>query len=226
MGKYRGEQDYFDKGLPALLENEKHNVHTTVPKNFDSPVRVSISLGTTLQPPTIAPAPDMAAPAVVPSENPGTSPTVTPRRVLTPPEHLTAQSPDSSEKSDESVDPIAPLRRSERFKIRTKTDTKTSNSSKQQDNNYGKRNQANEHPSAKEKKLIILLTSAISTASNASGCNLYNEQAHNKVDLTYRNNALILMQLKMTHGGTSELSEKTSLVEIAAWETAFLQTCT
>ena len=57
----------------------------------------------------------MAAPAVVPSENPGNNPTVMPRRVLTPPQHLTAQSPDSSEESNESVEPIAPLRRSERL---------------------------------------------------------------------------------------------------------------
>ena len=57
----------------------------------------------------------MAAPAVVPSENPGTNPTVATRRVLTPPEHLTAQISDLSEESIESVGPIAPLRRSERF---------------------------------------------------------------------------------------------------------------
>ena len=115
LGKHRGEQDYFDKGLPALLENAKLNVHTTAPKNFDNSVRVSISLGTTVQPPTIVPAPAMAAPAVVPSENPGNNPAVAPRRVLTPPEHLTAQLPDWSEESDESVGPIAPLRRSERL---------------------------------------------------------------------------------------------------------------
>ena len=113
MGKYRGEQDYFDKGLPALLENAKHNVRTTVPKNFDNPVRVSISFGTTGQPP----APPIAAPAVavqpqVPSRNIEAAPMVPPRRFLTPPDYLTARIPDSSEDSVEYVEPPRPLRRS------------------------------------------------------------------------------------------------------------------
>ena len=89
--------------------------NTTVPQNFDSSVRVSISLGTAVKPPTKAPTPAMAVPAVKPPEKLGTNPTVASRRVLTPPEHLTAQIPDSSEESDESLEPIAPLRRSERL---------------------------------------------------------------------------------------------------------------
>ena len=115
LGKYRGEQGYFDKGLPTLLENEKNQVPTPTTTNFDSPVRVSISFGTTVLPPAILPAPAIAAPVVVPPENQGLNPTVAPGRVLTPPEHLTAQIPDSSEKSDESVEPTGALRRSERI---------------------------------------------------------------------------------------------------------------
>ena len=87
LGKYRGEQDYFDKGVPTLLENEEDQVPTPTTTNFDSLVRVSISFGTAVQPP----APANAAPVVLPPENPGLNPTVAPRRVLTPPEHLTAQ---------------------------------------------------------------------------------------------------------------------------------------
>ena len=80
-----------------------------VPSEF-----LSISLVTTVQPPTIAPAPAMAAPAVVPSEDPRNNPTVAPIQVLSPPKHVTAQNPNSSEESAESVEPIAPLRRSEK----------------------------------------------------------------------------------------------------------------
>ena len=46
LPKYRGEQHHFDKCLAVLLENEKHNVHTTVHKNMDSPISVSILFGT------------------------------------------------------------------------------------------------------------------------------------------------------------------------------------
>ena len=57
----------------------------------------------------------MAPPAKVPPENPGTNPTVAPTQILTPPKQLTAQIPDSSEESNEYVEPMAPLRRSERL---------------------------------------------------------------------------------------------------------------
>ena len=93
----------------------KKKVPTPTTTSFDSPVRVSISFGTTVPPPAIPPAPAIAAPVVVPPENPGLNPTVAPRRVLQPPEHLTAQILDSSEESDESVEPTGALRRSERM---------------------------------------------------------------------------------------------------------------
>ena len=111
LGKYRGEQDYFDKGLPTFLENEEDQVPSSTTTNFDSPVRVSISFGTIVQPS----APAFAAAVVVPPENPGLNPTLAPIRLLTPPEHLRqTQTPDSSEESDESVEPTEPFRRSER----------------------------------------------------------------------------------------------------------------
>ena len=46
LGHYRGEQDLFDHGLPSLLDNDRIAAEKEIP-NFDSPVRVSIYLGTT-----------------------------------------------------------------------------------------------------------------------------------------------------------------------------------
>ena len=67
LGNDREEQNYFDEGLPAILEIETHNIHTTVPKSLDNPVRVSISFGTTGQLstlPAMPPTTPIAAPAV------------------------------------------------------------------------------------------------------------------------------------------------------------------
>ena len=132
LGKYRGEQDYFDKGLPALLEEGINQEKTSMTTNFGSPVRVSISFGTTQQPPA-APAPAVPAPIAIPAlaggipqPNPrDREPIVAPRRVLTPPDNLTAQIPDSSEESDEYVEPIHPLRRSERIQEQNRTKSKS-----------------------------------------------------------------------------------------------------
>ena len=123
MGKYRGEQDFFDKGLRGLLGNEKHKVHTTVTKNFDSPVRVSTSVRTTGQPPTlpaIPPTPPIAAPAVAvqpqaPTRNLEAAPIVPPRRLLIPADHRAAKIVDSSEDSNEYVEPTEPLRQSKKL---------------------------------------------------------------------------------------------------------------
>ena len=108
---------------PGITGEWETQLHTTVPKNFDSPVRISISFGTTAQPPTLPatpPAPPIAAPAIavqpqVPSRNIEAAPIVHPRRILTPPDHLTARIPDSCEDSDEYVEPTQPLGRSERL---------------------------------------------------------------------------------------------------------------
>ena len=43
LGHYRGEQDFFDNGLPSLLDNDIVTEKET--PNFDSPVRVSIYFG-------------------------------------------------------------------------------------------------------------------------------------------------------------------------------------
>ena len=48
LGQYRGEQDFFDKGLPSLLEITQI-VSENITPNLDSPVRVSIFFG--VQPP-------------------------------------------------------------------------------------------------------------------------------------------------------------------------------
>ena len=117
-GKYRGEQDCFDKIFADLLENEKHNVYTAVDKNFGIP-RQSFYLAwnnyTTTNNSTN---PAYGSTSRSTSEKLGTNPTVAPRGVLTPPEHLTAPIPDSSEESDESVEPIEPLWRSQRLQDR------------------------------------------------------------------------------------------------------------
>ena len=102
LRKYRGEQNYFDKGLPALRENENQTKATNPKTNFGSPVRVSISFETTPQqaavPAVIALVP--VPPLIQQNNAPEPGPIVPPRRVSTPPYYLTAQLPESSEESD------------------------------------------------------------------------------------------------------------------------------
>ena len=183
-GKYRGEQDCFDKIFADLLENEKHNVYTAVDKNFGIPVRVSISLGTTIQPPTIAPTLPMAAQVGVPSEKLGTNPTVAPRGVLTPPEHLTAPIPDSSEESDESVEPIEPLWRSQRLQDRNQNRYQNLNFFEAAGQQLRKTQSSRRASQGERKQTRIYVDPSMFAASNTSRCNLYKEQAHNKVDPT------------------------------------------
>ena len=112
LGKHIGEQDYFDKGLPALLENEKHNVHTTVHQNFDSPAsfhfirynRTAINHTTSSSSPALSTI----------TEGRSSSDSTTKTNFNTP-DFLTARILDSSEDSDECVEPTQPLRRSQRL---------------------------------------------------------------------------------------------------------------
>ena len=89
-----------------LLEYEHHPEKSTSTTNFDSAVRVSIS-GSTIAPPAaaqaVAPAATLAASAIPLSHynSKETGPIELSRRVLTSPEHFTAQLPDSSEEFDE-----------------------------------------------------------------------------------------------------------------------------
>ena len=118
LGYFRGEQDFFDNGLPSLLESDPTVPDKKTP-NFDSPVRVSISFGVQPQQPPAAEetvdqpevAPEMEEPLTIPQAQRLEQP----RRILTPPPYLTAQLPESSEESDEYVQFTTAPRRSTRI---------------------------------------------------------------------------------------------------------------
>ena len=117
LGCYRGDQDFFDNGLPYLLDNDQGAPEKKIP-NLDSPVRVSISFGA--QPPQPLPAqivnqPDGAAVTAEPASIHQAPRAEQPRRILTPPPYLTAQLPDSSEESDEYAENNTAPRRSTRI---------------------------------------------------------------------------------------------------------------
>ena len=117
LGCYRGDQDFFDNGLPYLLDNDQGAPEKKIP-NLDSPGRVSISFGA--QPPQPLPAqivnqPDAAAVTAEPASIHQAPRAEQPRRILTPPAYLTAQLPDSSEESDEYAENNTAPRRSARI---------------------------------------------------------------------------------------------------------------
>ena len=108
LGPYRGEQDFFDNGLPSLLDDDRGVPAKTTPK-FDSPVRVSISLCVRPQQPPLLTEeqvnqPDSALVVTEPLTIPQAQKLEQPKRIHTPPQSLTAQIPDSSEESDENVE--------------------------------------------------------------------------------------------------------------------------
>ena len=115
---YRHEQDFFDNGLPSLLDIDSIVVEKETP-NFDSPVRVSIHFGVQPQQPQpaeqIVNQPDAAAAAAEPLTIPQVPRLEQPRKILTLPPYLTAQLLYSSEESDEYEETKTAPRRSTRI---------------------------------------------------------------------------------------------------------------
>ena len=96
---YRGDRDFFDSGLPFLLDKDLAAPAKRTP-NLDSPVRVSNSFGKQPQQPLPAqetvsqldPASVIAEPLTIDQAHRPYQP----RRKLIPPPYLTAQLPASS----------------------------------------------------------------------------------------------------------------------------------
>ena len=115
LGHYRGEQDFFDKGLPSLLDNDRIATEKETPI-FDSPVLVSVYVGVKPQPAKqIVNQPDTAPATGELLTIPQAPRLEQPRKILTPPPYLTAQLPYSSEEIDEYGETSTAPRRSTRI---------------------------------------------------------------------------------------------------------------